>query len=146
MTSTDDLHMSNFDANNLISSPLAHHLQTDRTSSFSFHPKEAETPFPKNSGPLSDALLETPTDLVCPITFQVFQDPVITSSGQVIPRLHSCLHKGEIIHAKDARSMTGYHRSIRIHTCRCTRGMPSSATSKRITMTQFPACLCALIS
>ncbi|BDA41664.1 probable E3 ubiquitin-protein ligase CHIP at N-terminal half [Coccomyxa sp. Obi] len=77
--------MSNFDANSLISSPLGHHLQTDRISSFSFHPKE-ETPFPKNSGPLSDALLETPTDLVCPITLQVFKDPVITSSGQVYER------------------------------------------------------------
>ncbi len=101
--------MSNFDASSLISSPLGHHLQTDRTSSFSFHPKE-ETPFPRNSSPLSDALLETPTDLVCPITLQVFKDPVITSSGQVLFTLHLCDSRARVFMHKHARWMMEYHQ------------------------------------
>ncbi|KAK9909207.1 hypothetical protein WJX75_008715 [Coccomyxa subellipsoidea] len=77
--------MSDIDASSLISSPLGQHLPQDRTSSFSFHPKE-DASLPRNSSSLSDALLETPTDLICPITLQVFKDPVLTSSGQVYER------------------------------------------------------------
>ncbi|EIE25359.1 U-box-domain-containing protein [Coccomyxa subellipsoidea C-169] len=76
--------MSDIDANYLLSSPLGQHRQQDRTFSFSFHPKE-EASLPRNSSVL-DALLDTPQDLVCPITLHIFKDPVISSSGQVYER------------------------------------------------------------
>ena len=58
--------------------------QPIRSSSFSFHPKEEPKGQMSSASVLADSLLETPTDLVCPITLQVFRDPVITTSGQVL--------------------------------------------------------------
>ena len=53
-----------------------------RSSSFSFHPKDRS-----GASHLADPILETPPDLLCPISHDVFRDPVITSSGQVAPAL-----------------------------------------------------------